>query len=159
MSQMLRTSSGTHTCCTRISCILVHLVSGVVSCNLVQSRAISCDPGRSQTVSCNLKMSRAISCAFARVCVQKTRLPFHDANFMLAGLAVPILLNEKVLGISLQKLDCIVPQAEASIMILVLLQMPNPDRSKTFCELAVVRSSEIYISITNCCKVLHLARG
>ena len=64
------------------SCVFVHLVSGVVSCNLVQSRvfscdlvrsrAISCDLVRSQNVSCNLKMSRAISCAFARVFVQKT---------------------------------------------------------------------------------------
>ena len=87
------------------SCVFVHPVSGDVSCNLVQSRAISCDLVRSRTISCNLVRSRAISkclvqsrallCAFS---CRKQWLKSHYANLMLAGLAVPILLNERNTG-------------------------------------------------------------
>ena len=86
-------------------CVFVHPVSGDVSCNLVRSRAISRDLVQSRAISCDLKISRAISkclvqsrallCAFSR---RKQWLKSHYANLMLAGLAVPILLNERNTG-------------------------------------------------------------
>ena len=77
------------------SCAFVHPVSGDVSCHLVQSRAISCDLKISRAISKCLVQSRALLYAFS---CRKQWLKSHYANLMLAGLAVPILLNERNTG-------------------------------------------------------------